>query len=350
MQIVRLLLLPFSVLYGAVLWLRNQCYNRGWLPSSKGALPAIVVGNIAVGGTGKTPHALWLANALSDLHPAILSRGYKRRTKGFRYVTNTDTPALCGDEPLLYANAMPELTVAVCEDRLLGLRSIAADGRASVVILDDAMQHRKLIPDFSIALIRSDELPWNDDYLPAGRLRDHRSRLRQADAILVTHVNAHDHPPERREGLKNTLRQRLKLPGSTIIGFSQTHYPPLRHVAGPQKTIENAAILLVTGIAQPAFLVSHLKATGEGFSHMRYADHHTFTEREAHDWERYIELHPEHILVTTAKDWIRIKILRLSPSIPIYIQDMEVSPDDADLIVSNIRAAVKRTGRGSTKP
>ncbi|MDR0581545.1 MAG: tetraacyldisaccharide 4'-kinase, partial [Prevotellaceae bacterium] len=182
------LLAPFAWLYGTAVTLRNKCYDRHIFRSTAFPLPVIAVGNITAGGTGKTPHTELLVTLLRDeRRPAVLSRGYRRRTKGFRYVETTDTVAAAGDEPLQLKQKFPALTVAVDADRVHGIRQLmAAATPPEVIILDDAFQHRRVRPALSLLLIDYHRPLHRDHLLPWGRLRDRRNQLRRADIVCIT--------------------------------------------------------------------------------------------------------------------------------------------------------------------
>lgn len=332
---MRWVLSPLGWMYGQVVGIRNIAYNRGWLASTRGALPTLAIGNIDVGGTGKTPHTQYFAKLLSDLQPAILSRGYGRSTGGYRRVYRTSTAEECGDEPLLYA-AMPEgFPVAVCENRVAGVEQLANETDAGMVILDDALQHRRLEADAKIALIRYGHWPWKTCYLPAGALRDHRSRLRQADAIVVSHT-PHPHPAEKKETERAAIRKHLALDATIPIVFSRMVYAPLRGmVTGTADYPERA--LVVTGIARPEALIDFLKAQGVQPVHLAYRDHRRFTEKHLHEWQKALHEHRCTHLITTAKDAMRIQMVKGWEHLPIFIQDIAVELDTPEAISALLR-------------
>jgi tetraacyldisaccharide 4'-kinase len=173
LQLVRWLLLPFGAVYVASVLIRNKLFDWGILPSKQYDLPVISVGNISVGGTGKTPHVEYLVRLLQEKDPAVLSRGYGRRTKGFRLVNENDEAWKVGDEPLQVRNKFPDIRVAVCESRVEGIdQLLRLTPPPGLVLLDDAFQHRYVKPGLSIVLVNYHHLIYNDWPLPAGRLRE----------------------------------------------------------------------------------------------------------------------------------------------------------------------------------
>lgn len=333
---MRWLLSPLGWIYGWVVGFRNFAYDRGWFASKPSALPTLVIGNIDVGGTGKTPHTQYVAGLLADMQPAILSRGYGRSTRGYRRVYPHSTAEECGDEPLLYSSMPGDYPVAVCEDRLTGVEHLANDTNAGIVILDDALQHRRLQPDASIALIRHGFWPWNQAYLPAGPLRDHRSRIRQADAIIVSH-SPHPHPTEKKEAERRMLREKFSLPPEQPIFFSRMVYAPLRGMSGEPLAYPSKA-LLVTGIARPESLVGYLRAQGVELIHLAYRDHQAFDASHIDRWRNALARHGCGHLITTAKDSARLKHITGWKELPVCIQDITVELDDSDVLEQHIRA------------
>ena len=187
MQIWRKLLLPFSWLYGAVVFIRNLCYDWQVFDSKKYDLPVICVGNLSVGGTGKTPMTEYIARLLADSYKtAILSRGYKRATKGFILADENATVGSLGDEPFQYHCKLPNVSVAVDENRRNGIEQLKASYGVEVILLDDGFQHRKVQPSFNVLLTMYGDLYIDDLLLPAGNLRDTKSQAKRADVIVVT--------------------------------------------------------------------------------------------------------------------------------------------------------------------
>lgn len=283
-RLLTLLLLPLSWLYAGVAAVRNWLYDRGTWPSTGAAVPLIGVGNLRVGGTGKTPHVAWVTEQLLGLgqRPAILSRGYGRATKGFRLATAADTAATIGDEPWQHFHGFQvRVPVVVDENRRHGLAELARLApEVSAVVLDDAYQHRRVRPDLNILLTEQARPFWLDHVLPAGRLRESRAGVRRADVIIVTKC-APELPAAERQAMERQIR-RYARPGVLVL-FSGYEYGALQPVfggAGPPPAA-GAPVVLLTGIAQPAPLRAELLRRGyEIGPHHSFADHHAFTAAE----------------------------------------------------------------------
>ena len=291
-RLVGILALPLSWLYSIVVWLRNMLYDERILPSSVVQVPTICVGNLAVGGTGKTPMTEYLLRLLSDKYKvAVLSRGYGRDSVGFRLAGPDDTADTIGDEPMLIHMHFAHIPVAVCANRVEGvkrLRQLIPD--IQCVILDDAYQHRRLRCGYYILLTSYDNLYVNDHMLPRGRLRDLQIESRRANAVVVTKC-PHKMPPIARRIVSN----QLSLASYQDLCYSTIQYDDLEIDSTP---------LLVAGIANPAPLYDYIKSHYPDTRMLAFADHHIFTKRdvqrilkmaEGYDW-----------VVTTEKDYMRM--------------------------------------------
>lgn len=282
-RLLTLLLLPFSWLYAGVTAVRNWLYDSEKWQSTGAAVPLIGVGNLRVGGTGKTPHVAWVVEQLLDLgqQPAILSRGYGRATKGFRRASAADTAASIGDEPWQHFHGFGgQVPVVVDEDRRHGLAELAQVApEVSAVVLDDAYQHRRVRPDLNILLTEQARPFWLDYVLPAGRLRESRAGARRADVIIVTKCPS-DLPAAEQQRVKQHIR-RYARPEALVL-FSSYEYgvpqPVFGAAAAPGPEVP---VVLLTGIAQPAPLLAELRRRGyEVVQQHRFADHHAFTAAE----------------------------------------------------------------------
>ncbi|TGD79309.1 tetraacyldisaccharide 4'-kinase [Hymenobacter wooponensis] len=305
-SLLTVLLLPLSWLYAGVMAVRNMLYRSGLNPSvSFPEVPVLNVGNLRVGGTGKTPHVAHLITALQQLgqSPAMLSRGYGRRTRGYRFATATDTAATIGDEPLQqFQQFKGTVPVAVCEDRVVGIRQLLSEAPAtSVVVLDDAYQHRRVQPSFNI-LLTEQERPFYEDWvLPAGRLRESRAGAVRADLVIVTKCD----PllsEARRQDITRRIRSYAK-PTVPVLFSTYVYGTPVAIGASPQPT--GPEVLLLTGIAQPEPLRQYLETAGyRVVHHARFADHHAFTEAEIAAVAA--QLAPGQSVFTTQKDAARL--------------------------------------------
>lgn len=300
MKWLRNLSWPLSVLFGWVVLLRNKCYDRGWLSSRAYQVPILCVGNLSIGGSGKTPMVEWLlAHLLPEKKVAVLSRGYRRRSSGFQMATQQSTADQIGDEPLQIARKFPEAKVAVDANRQRGIEKLVSMESPEVILLDDAFQHRKVRPYRSILLTAWDELYTEEAYLPAGNLRDHRSQARRADLIVVTKcpsgLTGHE---------KEKICKRLKPAEGQEIVFAYLCYGSPRDERGqsfPLEDLLKQRITVVTGIARPAPLLEYLGSLGVRFEHVSFADHHHFTEK---DLRRFQGKNP---VLTTEKDAVRLE-------------------------------------------
>ncbi|PJJ60619.1 tetraacyldisaccharide 4'-kinase [Hymenobacter chitinivorans] len=273
-----LLLLPFAWLYAAVLGVRNWLYDKGIKNSARFARPTISVGNLRAGGTGKTPHVAWLVRQLqaAGQQPAILSRGYGRRTRGYLEADATATAATIGDEPLQhYQDFQGQVPVVVCENRRMGLETLLQREPApTAVVLDDAYQHRRVQPTLNI-LLTEQHRPFYQDYvLPAGRLRESRGGARRADAVVVTKCDS-GLTASQQAAITDRVR-RYSRPRVPVLFSTYCYGAPV--AVGGAERVESPEIVLLTGIAQPGPLLEYL--TGAGYhivQHAAFADHHPFT-------------------------------------------------------------------------
>lgn len=303
-------LLPLSTLWGAGVNLRNYCFDRGWLKQTKFDVPIINVGNLAVGGTGKTPHTEYLIRLLKDRYRvAVLSRGYKRHTKGFVLATPTSSVFDIGDEPWQINRKFPDITVAVCEKRVVGVQQLLEmQLPPEVILLDDAYQHRYICPKLNILLMEYNRLPSIDYLLPAGRLREHFRQRKRADIVIVTKCPGYLMPMDVR-----VVRNELQLYTYQHLFFTTIEYSNLVNLQSeqtiPLSQLAKKSILLVSGIANPAPLQKTLAENGAELSSLVFADHHEYS---AQDMERiqtaFAALPAEsRCIVTTEKDAARLK-------------------------------------------
>ncbi len=287
-------------LYGGVIRLRNQFFDWGLCSSKSYSLPVICVGNLSVGGTGKTPMVEYLIRLLKDEYRlATLSRGYKRKTKGFYRLTGKEKALETGDEPLQFKTKYPEIQVVVDEDRQEGIAEIQKlYPPIEVIVLDDAYQHRKVKPGFSILLTAYGTLYAEDLMLPAGNLREPKSGARRADIVVVTKC-----PPELSLPEQARIKRKLRLrPHQSLYFTGIAYYDVVTNTVREVRVNDLPPnFALVTGIAKPQPLVQHLQEQGLTFRHHKFPDHHNFTGTE-------IEiLQKERFIVTTEKDYMRLK-------------------------------------------
>lgn len=300
MNLLRKLLFPFSLLYGGITALRNFLYNKGWLKSKSYNLPIICVGNLSTGGTGKSPMIEFLVSFLKDNHKiAVLSRGYKRKTTGYREVLQNSAVEEVGDEPLQFKGKFPDITVAVCEDRQTGIEKLQKE--ADLILLDDAFQHRKVKASFNILLTSYDKLYSNDCILPTGNLREPKFGAKRADIIVVTKC------PENLENSKiEAIKRSLKPKANQEIYFSKIGYSSEIKNLTESKSIDylkGKKFFLVTGIANPKPLISFLNDEGLNFEEKSFPDHHNFTASEIE------QIKNQKLILTTEKDFMRLQAI-----------------------------------------
>ncbi|WP_050784366.1 tetraacyldisaccharide 4'-kinase [Pedobacter sp. BAL39] len=301
MRSLRLLLWPFSLVYGLVVLLRNLLYDTGVFKSTAFALPVICVGNLVVGGSGKSPSTEYLIRLLSGYKIAILSRGYGRKTKGFILADEHATASHIGDEPMQFYRKFPDVTVAVCEDRVRGV-SLLKD-QHDLIILDDAYQHRRIRAGMYILLFEFSQLLRPQFLLPAGNLRESFRGYRRADAILVTKAPSVISKYERNKCLSHFDKDHE-------VSFSSLAYQQLVPLfgAGQQQINPSTVVFLITGIANPRPLLTELKKHTSQVIHHDYPDHYQFKEK---DVEAFVEAYHketalEKLLLTTEKDAQRL--------------------------------------------
>ena len=300
------------MLYRIILALRHFAYDKGLKKVRHASVPTICVGNIAVGGTGKTPHTEMILRQLlkSDnwayRNIAVLSRGYKRRSKGFQIVPRDGSATLYGDEPAQMAHKFPSVTVAVDKNRVRGCNNLTdvEENKADIIVLDDAFQYRKLASTLSIVLVDYNR-PVNKDHLmPWGRLRDLPSRMRKADAVILTKC-----PPYLDEWEKTQWRKQLGLKDGQPLFFTSVSYAaaePVFPEADPHY-IYAQRLVLVTGIANDATLRSHLSDTYKIVRRLEFGDHHRYTRGDMHKLASAIKENPTACLMTTEKDAQRMR-------------------------------------------
>ena len=304
---MRILLLPIALLYHIVLSIRHKLYDWHILKSKRFEKPVICVGNLNLGGTGKTPHTEYLIRLLkNDYRVATLSRGYGRRTKGFKLAGTSSTYNDLGDEPLLYFKKYPGIQVAVDEDRVDGVTHLLWEQGVNVVLLDDAFQHRSISAGLNILLTEYQRL-YMDDYLfPAGTLRDVRSAAKRADIIVISKA-----PKDLSEQEKQQITDKLNTSKNQKVYFSYLEHAalqPLNEAAKAFSPEEADGAFAFCGIGNPKPFVEELKKRYHTVDFLPFGDHHAYKENDMKavlDW--YEKLDGEKkIIVTTEKDAARL--------------------------------------------
>ncbi len=277
-RIMRKLLYPFSLLYGLITGIRNFLFDSGAITSKKFAFPVICIGNLSVGGTGKTPFTIYLAKFLSEKYKvAVLSRGYGRKTKGFRMVKTNDDETNTGDEPLLIKRSLPGAIVAVDEKRAEGIAILSKLEKPDLVILDDAFQHRYVKPSLSILLTTFNNPYWKDHLMPAGNLRESRGQAKRADIIIITKSPRNLPEKEAEKILLKVIRNNYQHLFFTTINYGRLR--PIHSAAAPINPA-NGPILAVSAIADSSPMINHLRSIAANVVRMDFPDHHRFTMKD----------------------------------------------------------------------
>ena len=302
MNLLRKLLFPFAILYGLITSIRNFLFDKGILKSYSFDLPIIAVGNLSVGGTGKTPQIEYLIRLLSDKYKvATLSRGYKRESKGFILAQTNATAKILGDEPYQFFEKFKNIQVAVDADRKNGIEQLLAQkDKPDVILLDDAFQHRKVKAGFYILLTSYGELFSDDFILPTGNLRESRSGAKRANVVIVTKCPSVLSPENQIE-----IRKRLKLSNNQDLYFTFIEYDDF--VFGGNQKIDVSLIqenpkTLVAGIAKPQPFFDYLQ--NEMDVCLTFPDHHNFNDKDILEIKK---LAKNNKIITTEKDFVRLK-------------------------------------------
>lgn len=327
--LVKLLLSPLSLIYGIIIGLRNFLFQVGVIRSSEFNLPVINVGNLSIGGAGKTPHVEYLIQLLSPyMGISVLSRGYGRKSKGFKFVEYTGDANMYGDEPLQYKRKNKNLVVAVSESRALGIPEILKKyPSVKTVLLDDAFQHLAVAPSLNILLTEQNRLFTNDYLLPSGRLREWRSAYQRADIIIVTKCSLDFTEEERIE-----IEKKINPKDHQKIFFTKYIYGSPYNIYKPNirlKIDESLSLILVSAIANTDYLSEYLNATNAEIRHVRFEDHHYFSEHEIAEIKKTFDEvpHPHKIVLCSEKDAMRIDLHRnylISNQVPIFALPIKV--------------------------
>lgn len=302
MNLVRKILFPFAVLYGIITSIRNFLFDKGILKSYPFDVPVIAVGNLSVGGTGKTPKIEYLIRLLSSKYKvATLSRGYKRQSKGFLLADSSSNAKILGDEPFQYYSKFKNIQVAVDTDRKNGIEQLLAQTKKpEILLLDDAFQHRKVKAGFYILLTSYGDLYSNDLMLPTGNLRERRCGAKRANVVIVTKC-----PENLSREEQNRIKTKLQLDSNQELYFSFIDYDDCIYSEDKSmkvSEIKNVDKLLLGGIAKPQPFFAYLQS--EIDEKLVYPDHHHFSES---DIKNIINKAQNKIIITTEKDYVRLK-------------------------------------------
>ncbi len=338
MKPLDLLYAPLSRLYGLGVFVRNLLYDEHVFVSHSVTVPTICVGNLAVGGTGKTPHVEYLLRSLSrDYKMAVLSRGYKRKTRGFLLADAQSTARTIGDEAMQIHTKFPDIPVAVCENRVHGVRQLQKRIEGlQAIILDDAYQHRALRCGFYILLTPYDRLYIDDHLLPWGRLRDMVSQSQRANAVIVTKC-----PPDLRPIDRRVIVNRLGLSSFQHVYFTQLDYQQPQHTGNP---------LVVTGIAQTDYMMQYVRSLYPRAELMAFADHHAFSPADIERITKRAEAFD--FVLTTEKDYQRLLLTNLPTLLGDRLQVLPIRvawQENFDAFDAQVRAYLHEALRKNTK-
>ena len=309
------LFFPFSIFYGIGVGVRNKLFDWGILPTERFPIPVICVGNLAVGGTGKTPHTEYLVELLKDKYKvAVLSRGYKRKTKGFILADSSCTSEDIGDEPYQIYYKYPDIIVAVDSDRRKGIRellSLDKDKKPDVILLDDGFQHRYVTPSFSIILTDYARPFYLDKLMPYGRLREPRFATSRTDAVIMTKCNCDMKPLDYR-----LVEKSMRLSAHQSLFFTTIDYKEIKPVfpeeAEPWSLADirkSDAVFAVTGVASPKTFIKEIKRYTNNIEKLSFKDHHHFSKQDLADIENKFNKIPSlgKLIIMTEKDAARLR-------------------------------------------
>ncbi len=317
----RILLFPFALLFWVGISLRNWLYNKKILSSTGFGLPIVCIGNLSTGGTGKSPMVEYMIGFMNDRFKlATLSRGYKRKTKGYALAGEGTTALEIGDEPMQFHLKFPAIGVAVGEERLLAIPQLLHDRpETQVIILDDAFQHRAIKAGLNVLLTDYNNLFTRDFYLPTGDLRDQKRSYKRADILVVTKCVV-DLDQSQKEKLTHELKP---LPGQTIFFTAIKYGDPYHITTGIKIPLHtHTEILLVTGIANPSPLQEMLEEHSNSYHMLSYPDHHIFTIDDLREIKKKFETFrmADKMILTTEKDAVRLaKFNNEISGLPFYV-------------------------------
>lgn len=322
---------PLGFIYGLVTGFRNLLYDFGLIRGRSFDVPVISIGNITVGGTGKTPHTEYIIRLLQDkFRIAVLSRGYGRKSKGFVSYTPGTPATIIGDEPFQIANKFPDIRVAVDEKRAHGINALLNSERYDAILLDDAFQHRKVTPSLNILLVDYNRNIMDDYMLPAGRLREWAYNRKRADIIIVTKC-----PKEISQREREELSGRLCVSESQRIFFTTIKYGVPYSINNDKELINleqlsvDSSILLLSGIASPQQMYSHIRQFTDNIEMLTFGDHHNYTLSDIYSLKLKLSKisATRKFILTTEKDAARLREMNLEEDLRkfIYVLPIEMS-------------------------
>lgn len=342
------------MIYGSVTFVRNKFYDWGLLSSERFKVGTICVGNLSMGGTGKSPLTEYIVNFFKGNHGvAILSRGYKRKTSGYREVQLTSDSSEVGDEPRQFKSKFPEIKVAVCEDRCEGIQNMILNStHIDMIILDDAYQHRKVNAGLKILLSEYSNLFYRDFVFPSGSLRESRKGAKRADAIIITKC-----PFTIENSEKAEIREHITRKYGGKVVFSFLKYTGFRNFQDNKVFAGDLGIsevVLFTGIANPVHLRVYLEKISAKVHFLRFPDHHSYSYDDLiRIQETFNNIATENkVIITTEKDAMRLEepgLKELAHTLPVLIAGVEMDffPDDKKIFNQILRDYAEYVGKNS---
>lgn len=307
-SVVRILLYPFAIIYGTLVWLRNRMYDAKFFTSIEFSVPVITVGNLSTGGTGKTPHVEYLIRLLQYQYTvATMSRGYKRHTQGFLIADGQSNALRIGDEPMQYHMKYPELVVSVAEERMIGIPALLQRRPdIDVILLDDAYQHRSVKAGLTILITDYSRPFYTDHILPFGSLRESRTAYKRANVIIVSKC-----PLDLNAAQAKAIEEKINPQPHQQVFFTGIHYDrPYNFITGEDVNLTGKSIILVCGIARPEPLLAYLQQSAADVHTLTYQDHHYFVSADLEEIKAAYENKnaTNKIIVTTEKDAARLHL------------------------------------------
>ena len=320
-MIKKILFWIFSIPFLLVTSIRNFLYNIGVIKSHQFNIPIISIGNLVLGGSGKTPSIEYLVRLLSNNYKvAVLSRGYGRKSTGFILADSNSDAGIIGDESMQYYRKFKNIIISVDSNRVRGINKlIKLNSKPEIVLLDDAYQHRRVKPGMSILLTKFNDLYSEDNIFPLGNLRESKRNANRADVIIVTKCDKNINKDQKRH-----IIQKLNIGDNQKIYFSSIKYSKMlydKESSKPLSEFKNIKFTLVTGIADSSHLINYLNDSGYNFNHILFKDHHDFSNSDI------IKIDRNNLIITTEKDYVKLftKITSSLYYLPIeFIIDNEV--------------------------
>ena len=346
---MNILLIPLSKLFGIITTLRNLLFNLGIFKSHTFKIPIICIGNLSVGGTGKTPHTDYITNLLkSEYKVAIISRGYKRKNYDFKYVRINDSVSDVGDESIMLKRKNPDCIVAVCGDRVKAISKIINEHKyIDLIILDDGFQHRWIKAGMTILLTKANNLFYLDSHLPYGTLRESINESKRADKIIITNNLNFSNEKE-----ANKIRENIAKYSNEKCYFTSIEYLNYKNIFNNEqiKDISDYHVVLISGIANTDTLTTYLNNKTTIIKHFKFKDHHNFSEGDINKILLYYNSirKIKTLILTTEKDSIRLlKFEQKFKNILVYYLPIKIQFQNQSTFDKELKEYVRTNKRNS---